>query len=742
MSVGRNAVEKLGRASLGLALLCAWVAPASAQASPDSQAWFGELHIHSSWSLDAYIFGTKLGPDDATRFARGEKVMHPGGFEVQLPTPLDFSVVMDHSEYTGAFVMADDPESPLRKNAPLVASMLRFGVWANGMDLYKLLSISILKDKPIKELQSAEVAGLSWQRIAGISEAHNVPGTFTTFPGWEWTATPNFKNLHRIVFFKDGAKVSAEQFSSLTSTDPVELWKWMDAQRAAGNDVVAVSHNGNLSDGALYPRHSTEMKLPFDSTYAANRTRNEPVAEIAQVKGQSETTPALSPGDEFANFNIFVWMLLGAKGVPTEYGSYIRLALRDGIAMQGALGFNPYKFGVVAGSDAHSAVSAYRNDDYFGEHSLFDDTTEKRLSSKKELNMDNRQVCTAGLTGIWADENTRDSLWDALHRKETFATSGLRMKVRMFGGWDFAADSMQAEDWVTSAYAHGVPMGGDLPEPTPGARAPTFLVEAENDPSAQNLDRVQIIKGWAINGQSFEQVYDVAWAGDRKADAATGKVPAINSTVDIGKGTYTNTTGTARLSAVWTDPDFEAGVDAFYYARALLIPTPRWSTIQAAQQGVVPPSVVPLTLQDRAWSSPIWYTPSAQARAAAPQGLTVAGLLRQGAKPLNDDELNQTIVGKTVQVHNLVTGRKVDILYGVAGQRLITAIDGQPLSGNQLGDLMFDAQTEFVIAEGQVITHMGGTPFAVSLYQLGDRLLAARGEEFGCVNYEVTLVGQ
>jgi len=509
----------------------------------------------------------------------------------------------------------------------------------------------------------------------------------------------------------------------------------MDAQRAAGNDVVAIPHDGNLSNGALYPRQVIYAGQPIDRADAEARMRNEPVSEVTQVKGQSETTPRLSPEDEFANFNIFVWLLLGAKGVPTDYGSYMRLALRDGIAMQGAFGFNPYKFGMTAGSDSHSAASAYRQDNYFGEHGTFDDTPEKRLSPVKHLNMDNRQVNPAGLTGVWAKENTRESIWAAIFRKETYATSGLRMKVRLFGGWEYDPEVLKQKDWVKTGYAKGAPMGSDLPAAK--SKAPSFIVWAESDPTSANLDRVQIVKGWARNGQTFERVYDVAWSGNRKPDSITGKVPPIGNTVDILKGTYKNTTGSTELKAVWTDPDFDPSLDAFYYARALLIPTPRWSTIQAVKVGVVPPEVVPLTVRDRAWSSPIWYTPSAEARKGAKPGVTVAELKQKGAVALNDAQLKETIVGKTAKVRNTVTGQRFEILYGTGGQRLITAVDGKAPKPEIMGDLMFDPETEYKIHDKHIITTIGGTPFDVIVYKLGDKYLASRSDEYGYANYEV-----
>jgi hypothetical protein len=709
--------------------------------TPDRNAYFGELHIHSSWSIDAYVFGTtRLGPEDATKYAMGQPVIHPGGFKVQLKQPLDFTIVMDHSEYTGALAMADDPNSPLRKNAPLLAATLRFGTWANGMDLYKLLSVTIVKGVPIKELQGPEVAGYAWKQIVGIAGKYYQPGKFTTFPGWEWTSTPDYKNLHRIVLFKDPARVSPSEFSSLDSNDPAELWKWMDEQRAAGNDLMAITHNGNLSNGALYPRQRAWSGKPIDKAYAETRMRHEPVSEIAQVKGQSETTPYLSPEDEFANFNVFVWLLLGAKGTPTDYGSYMRLALRDGIAMQGALGYNPYKFGFVGASDSHSAASAYRHDDYFGEHSTFDDTPQKRLSPVKHLNMDNRQVNPAGLAGVWAKENTRESLWDAIQRKETFATSGLRMKVRLFGGWEYNPATPNAKDWVKTAYANGVPMGGDLSEKT--SKAPSFIVWAQKDPTGPNLDRIQIVKGWAKNGQSFEKIYDVAWAGARKPDPATGRLPTIGSTVDISKGTYKNTIGAKELKGVWTDPDFDPGLDAFYYVRALAIPWPRWTTIDAAKLRVTPPDVVPMTVQDRAWSSPIWYVPTADARKLASPGVTVDDLKQKGVAALTDTQLKALIVGKTVNVRNMVTGHRFGILYGVNGQRLVTAMDGKAPDPTVMGDLMFDPETRYEIRDGHLITYIHGTRFEVTVYKIGDRYLASRSDEYGYANYEVELAQQ
>ncbi len=715
-----------------LALCLSAEAQTQPKLNPDRDAFFGDMHIHTSWSIDAYVFGTRTGPQDAIRFAQGHPIMHPGGFKVQLKRPLDFMLVMDHSEYTGALALANDPDSPFSKT--LLGESLKLGSQVDAMSLYKVLAVTLVKNKPIETLQGAEVAGWSWKKICEYADAAYRPGKFTTFPGWEWTATPDRKNLHRNVFFKDSKQVPDKEFSSLDSTNPEDLWKWMDAQLAAGNDVMAIAHNGNLSDGVLYPREVTHAGRPIDKVYAEMRMRHEPVSEISQVKGQSETTPLLSPDDEFANFNVFVWLLLGAEGTPTDYGSYMRLALRDGIAMQGAYGFNPYKFGFNGASDAHSSLSSYRHDDYVGQHGLIDATAEKRLSPVKTLNLDNRQVDTAGLTGVWAEENTRESIWAALRRKETYATSGMRMKVRLFGGWGFDKDMLNKNDWVKIGYAKGVPMGGDLPAAK--SKAPSFIVWAAKDPDGANLDRIQIVKGWAKNGQSFERIYDVAWSGRRAPHPATGKVPAVGNTVNLSKGTYRNTIGAAELKTVWTDPDFDPSLDAFYYARVLQIPTPRWTTVEAAKLHVVPPENVPLTVQDRAWSSPIWYTPNAEARKAGTPGVTVAELERKSSMALDDAQLKNLIVGKTVNVRNTVTGHRFELLFATDGRRLVTAVDGKPPDLAVMGELLHSAP-RYEIHDGSLFTEIGGTQFRVTVYKLGDKYVAARSYEFGYANYEV-----
>jgi hypothetical protein len=410
--------------------------------------------------------------------------------------------------------------------------------------------------------------------------------------------------------------------------------------------------------------------------------------------------------------------------------------------MQGARGFNPYKFGLVSGADSHNGSVPYTQQSFRGVHGMNDATPEQRLSPEKHLNLDNRLVSPAGLSAVWAEENTREAIFDAMKRKETYSTSGVRIRLRFFGGWKFGGDALRQADWVRTGYAKGVPMGSDLPRAA--GKAPQFLVSAVKDPMSANLDRIQVVKGWSRNGQSFERVYDVAWSGDRKPDAASGKVPAVGSTVDLARATYTNTIGAAELSVVWTDPDFDPSLDAFYYARVLEIPTPRWTTIQARQLGMEPPAGYALTVQERAWSSPIWFTPDAKARKAAKAGVTVADLERQGGAKLGDAELRELVAGKTLLVRNSVTGERFHVHYGEDGRRLITAIDGETPRfgevGNPLhGDVM-GAAAPYAIQDGRIRTTIAGAAFDVAVYRVGDRYLGARNNEFGFANYEVEQV--
>jgi hypothetical protein len=412
--------------------------------------------------------------------------------------------------------------------------------------------------------------------------------------------------------------------------------------------------------------------------------------------------------------------------------------------MQDVRGYNPYKFGMAGGSDSHNTGSPYRQDNFYGLHGEADGSVDRRFAGVLiGGTMDVRLENPGGLTGVWAEENTRASLWDAMYRKETFGVSGPHIKVRFFGGWDYNKDILNGGDWVRQSYASGVPMGGDLP-PMPAARkgtAPRFVVWALKDPTSANLDRIQVIKGWTRNGQSFEKIYDVAWSGDRRPDKWTGRVPAIQSTVDLETATYTNNVGSTELKTVWADPEFDASVHAFYYARVLEIPTPRWTLIQAVKAGLPPPDVVPLTGQERAWSSPIWYAPSAEARSKAPAGMTVADLRKKGATALNDAQLKALITGKAFWVRNNVTGEQFSQSFTAEGHTTVYRVGKYAVLPSKTGNVVRDGYHgttgPYKIAKGKLVTFVSQEPYSVTFYKLGKTHYAARSNEFGYANYEI-----
>ena len=718
---------------------------AHAQKNPLRDVFFGETHLHTSWSFDAYVFGNTLaGPEEAYQYALGKPIKHPAGYMVQLKRPLDFQAVTDHSEYMGTVRLANDPQSDLSKLP--IAEKLRVRSKEDIQKVYLFLATSLLTG-PIPELTSPEVAGSVWKRVVEIADKYNQPGKFTTFAAYEWSSTPDNRNLHRNILFKDTKKVPSLPFSAIDSDQPEELWKWMDGQRKAGNEVLAISHNANLSDGVMFPLEVDRKGRPIDAAWAQSRVNNEPLSEIQQLKGASETHPALSPNDEFARHEILEYLLGGIDRAPKLHGSYIREAYQNGLAMQETRGYNPYKFGLVGASDTHSTATSYTQSNFFGGHGLLDATPQGRLSGEKHSGMTSDKFSTAGLGGVWAEENTREAIFAAMQRKETFGTSGVRIKVRFFGGWDFAPAVLQNKDWVKSGYANGVPMGGDLPAAK--SRAPTFIVWAVKDPDDANLDRIQIVKGWTQNGQIFEKIYNVAWSsrklGGQVSDTQVrnGRVelPPVGNTVDVKNATYANSIGAVELKAVWTDPNFDPSQFAFYYARVLQIPTPRWTTYDAKKLGVLPPSNVSATVQDRAWTSPIWYSPSDQARKAAKPGTTVADLRQKGAVALDDAQLKQLIVGKTFKVRNTVTGQRLEILYGTNGRRLIVSVDGKQPPAGQLGDVLHSGElgspAQYEIRGGKIVTTIANTPFEMTVYKLGDKYIAARSNEFGYANYEI-----
>jgi len=718
------------------------------QPNPERNAYFGETHIHTSWSVDAWVIGNRItGPGDALKYAQGQTIKHPMGYDIKIDTPMDFMGVTDHSEYVAITKEANTPGSfvsKLPEAQPLIMKDPNSPEEQQKVFLY-LLKLAI--SPPVKAFMNPKITNTVWKENVRLANENNHPGKFTAFCSYEWTSMPDQRNLHRNIFFRDCAKAPAAPFSALDSKHPEDLWKWMDTQRKAGHELLAISHNANVSDGWMYPVDLDSRGRPIDAAWAASRDRNERLVEIKQIKGASETHPLLSPNDEFAGYEMYSGLLglpFTSGRIDRITGSFARQAFKDGIAMQDVRGYNPYKFGMAGGSDSHNTASPYRQDNFFGGHAELDGTLERRMAGVMlGKTIDVRLENPGGLTGVWAEENTRASIWDAMYRKETFGVSGPHVKVRFFGSWSYSKDLLNARDWVKQSYAGGVPMGADLPPMPSGGKgtAPTFVVWAVKDPTSGNLDRIQVIKGWTKNGQSFEKIYDVAWSGDRRPDKWSGRVPAIQSTVDLEKATYTNSVGAAELKAVWRDPEFDASLHAFYYVRVLEIPTPRWTLIQAVKAGLPPPDVVPLTGQERAWTSPIWYTPSAEARKNAPAGMTVADLRKKGATPLNDAQLKALVAGKAFWVRNNVTGEQFSQSFTAEGHMTTFHIGNNAVVPSGYGNVVRDGYEgttiPYKIERGKLVTFVSQDPYSVAVYKLGNTYYGARSNEFGYANYEL-----
>ena len=579
--------------------------------NPERNAYFGNVHVHTSYSFDAYINGTKTTPQDAYDWAQGKEITNSGvGGKIQIQTPLDFYMVSDHAEFMGAMSQMSNPDSAIAK------SKLGQGIASPDPNVRLQTFALILRDmsagKVDPVLNDPSLARTIWSEMVKTADANYRPGKFTTFAGFEWTSNPEKRNLHRVVVFRDTQHLPERVLSAMDSEDPESLWKWMELQRSAGSTLLAVPHNGNASDGRMFELVKFDGK-PIDAAYNKARAANEPLYEISQIKGTSETHPSLSPNDEFANFEQWDYTLSADAERPKHRkGSFARQALLDGLSQAAKGNGNPFKYGFIGDSDTHNAAGANEEFNYTGKFAFENDAHHRLEGLKGQPPAQAQQVrefSSGGLAGVWAEENTREAIFDAMQRKETFGTSGPMIKVRFFGGWDFGAQDVKGADFVKAGYARGVPMGGDLKAGT--AKAPSFMVKAMKDPKSGNLDRVQIVKGWLdAKGTQHEKIYDVAWSGDRKPDAKTGRLPAVGDTVDAVKATYTNTIGATELDAAWTDPDFDAKVRAFYYARVIEIPTPRWSTRDAVSLGMPVPKGLPVSIQERAWTSPIWYTPA------------------------------------------------------------------------------------------------------------------------------------
>ena len=583
-------------------------APQSAEARPAANplknAYFGDLHLHSSYSMDAFAFGTRTTPEDSFKYAMGEPVEYLGKMWKR-NAPLDFLAVTDHAEYLGVVRESINPNGPFAKS-DWYTVMTSTDPKVSGAAFQKLLG-STMANKPIAEFNDPKLLRSAWETYSAIPDKYYKPGKFTSFVGFEWTSMPGAQNLHRCVIFS--GKGPEMPYTAFESVDPEDLWRYLENERKQGLEVIAVPHNGNVSNGLMFDTKDFSGK-PLTREYAERRMANEPLAEIIQAKGQSDTDPALSPNDEFANFEIWKYLLDGRGIAKSATGSYLRQAYGVGQELQAKIGANPFKYGIEAGTDFHSGISSTEPNNYAGSHGNQDsDPRTVVTATKSVVGEPPTALSSGGLTGVWAEENTRESIFAAFKRKETFGTSGTRIKVRMFGGWNYPKDLVKNADWVKTAYGNGVPIGGDLAAPS-ASGGPTFLLQAVKDPESGNLDRIQIIKIETKNGKSHEKIYDVVWSGDRKPDAKTGKVPAVGNTVDVKTAIYSNSIGATELIGEWTDPSFDPNAYATYYARVLEIPTPRWSTYWAAKLNLPPNPTVPATVQQRAWTSPIWYTPA------------------------------------------------------------------------------------------------------------------------------------
>ena len=579
--------------------------------NPNKQAYFGDLHVHTRYSFDAFIMGTLASPDDAYAFAKGGVLRHPGGFDMQLSEPLDFYAVTDHAFFLGALPAMTEEGSSLY-GSDLAEAVRVLSDEASRSSMFQSI-LGIIRSEAAADLVDAQVQRKAWDNIVQAANRHNDPGAFTAFIGYEYTASGDeLENLHRNVIFK-GNTAPLLPFSRIDSTNPEALWAWMDEQRAAGYESLAMPHNANGSNGWMFSL-ADFAGAPLDSAYADLRMRNEPLVENSQIKGTSDTHPALSPNDEWADFEIMHVRV--ASTLPSQpSGSYVREALMNGLALQAAQGFNPFKFGVVGSSDTHNAAYAGAEDNYWSKTGILDDEPAERGSvplpkpaeDGSEYLDTYRSTWSAGsLAAVWAEENTRTAIYDAFRRKETFSTSGTKIRLRFFAGYDLPAPD--AENLIAAAYQGGVPMGGDMiAEPD---RQPAFLVWAAQDPNRAPLQRLQIIKAWVRDGEAREAVFDVACAAAGELDPTTHRCPDNGAEVNLEDCSTTPNVGAPELIARWRDPHHNPSEHALYYARVLENPVCRWSTWDALRSGAPLREDLPATIQERAWSSPIWFAPA------------------------------------------------------------------------------------------------------------------------------------
>ncbi len=576
--------------------------------------YWGDTHLHSRNSADAYSLGNmNLTPADAYRFARGQELTAHNGMRVRLRRPLDFLVVSDHAEYLGGYYRFGVGD-PLVANTDAGRQWAAFIAQGNPEQMIATFTGSMDDPETYPPFPS-ETRRLIWQDVAQTADDYNDPGRFTAFTGYEWTSMIDGNNLHRVVIYKDGADKAGRlpPFSGQDSLDPRDLWRALAHYEAeTGGEVIAIPHNGNLSNGMMFPSKSVDGR-PLDRAYAQLRSRWEPIAEVTQVKGDSEAHPTLSPDDEFADFETWGWDNIGRSAPKEDWmlpHEYARGALKLGLGFEAELGVNPFKFGMIGSTDNHTSLATAAEDNYFGKFAE-SEPGPARLENAMAAGQlwENWKIVASGYAAVWARENTREALFAAMKRREVYATTGTRIAVRFFGGWDYDPGVIHQPAYLDIAYANGVPMGGDLTAAPEGA-APTFIAVAAKDPDWANLDRIQIVKGWLdADGNLHEKVYDVALSGGREVNPETGEAPPVGTTVIVPEASFTNTIGAPMLAAVWTDPDFDPAERAFYYARVIEIPTPRWTAYDAKYFKIDLPDHIPTTVQDRAYTSPIWYTP-------------------------------------------------------------------------------------------------------------------------------------
>ncbi|MEZ5557795.1 MAG: DUF3604 domain-containing protein [Pseudomonadales bacterium] len=586
------------------------------ESNPLRNAYFGDLHVHTALSFDAFLFGTRRTPDDAYAFAKGAAIEHASGFMMQMKKPLDFLGVTDHVFLLGMMRTLAEPGSPYAEHE--IADAVRGATNAAGSGaafqaVLRYLGRVANEGLP-NDLDDRNVMRSAWQEIIESAERNNDPGRFTTFIAYEYTASgPESQNLHRNVVFRGSAHPDLP-FTRFESVNPEDLWDWMDSNRERGIESLAIPHNSNGSDGWMFET-TNQAGEPIDAAYAEQRMRNEPLVESTQVKGTSDTHPLLSPNDEWADFEIMPLRI--ASTLPSQpHGSYVREAYLNGLLMEQERGVNPYKFGVIGSSDTHNAAGSFEEDNYWSKTGMTDIEPYQRGSvplpnsppgDPQYANGASKYWGASGLAGVWAESNTRDAIFDAFRRKETFATSGPHIQVRFFGGYDLDDSLLDAQDNIAQAYARGVPMGADLLGSDD--EAPSFFVWAARDSDSVALQRLQVIKGWVADGEAHEQVYDIACSDGGTVDPQTHRCPDNGATVDLGTCAVTPGKGAEELMTVWQDPQFDPAQKAFYYVRVLENPKCRWSTWDAIRAGVPPRPDMHATLQDRAWSSPIWYVP-------------------------------------------------------------------------------------------------------------------------------------